>query len=91
VIGMISTMKTDISLFESLVGWTRMIPTIEGKYIEFSVTQPTGPNWTQTYPGLGMPDFKDEKTRGNLIVSVKIKYPETLSVLQQEAVRSAFR
>jgi DnaJ family protein B protein 4 len=80
----------EISFIESLTGWTRSVPLIDGRYVKVVAWTPTGPEWTELYPGLGMPSPKDETIRGDLIIGVKISYPRTLSALQKQSILMSF-
>jgi DnaJ family protein B protein 4 len=66
------------------------VRTIDGKYIDVVARTPTGPDWTDIYPELGMPSSKDGMVRGNLVINVKIKYPRVLSALQKQSLMMAF-
>lgn len=77
----------DIDLKESLLGWSRTIKTIDGKQVQISAGGPTGPNYTQNFPGQGMPNPKNPDQRGDMIVAVNIKYPKTLTAEQKEKLK----
>jgi DnaJ family protein B protein 4 len=61
-----------LPLKEALTGWSRQIQTIDGKNLVVSHSGPTPPNWSETYPGLGMVLPKDPSQRGNMIVKVDV-------------------
>jgi DnaJ-class molecular chaperone len=61
-----------IPLKDALTGWSRQIKTIDGKTLQVSHSGPTPPNWTETYPSLGMVLPKEPNQRGNLIVKVNV-------------------
>lgn len=64
--------SVSIPLKEALTGWSRPIKTIDDKNVMVSHGGPTPPNWSETYPGLGMVLPKDPSQRGNLIVKVNV-------------------
>jgi DnaJ family protein B protein 4 len=74
-----------------MVGWTRRVRTIDGNYVNVIARTPTGPDWSEVYPELGMPSPKDATVRGDLIVGVTVKYPRVLSAWQKESLYMAFR
>ncbi|KAL8734892.1 MAG: hypothetical protein Q9166_001244 [cf. Caloplaca sp. 2 TL-2023] len=76
-------MYVDLDLKEALTGWTRTIPTIDGKKFTLSKGGPTGPGYTETYPHQGMPISKKPTERGDMIVEVKVKFPTFLTVAQK--------
>ncbi len=80
-------MFVELDLKEALTGWTRTIPTIEGKKFTLSKSGPTGPGYTETYPHQGMPSSKQPTERGNLIVEVRVKFPTSLTVAQKSHLK----
>lgn len=76
-----------LPLKEALTGWSRKIQTIDGKTLEVSHSGPTPPNWSETYPGLGMVKPKDPSQRGNMIVKVDIVFPSYLSPEQKQKLK----
>ncbi|KAF4548933.1 DnaJ C terminal domain-containing protein 5 [Elsinoe fawcettii] len=77
----------DIDLKESLLGWTKTVTTIDGRQLQVSAGGPTGPGYTQNFPGQGMPKPKSPEQRGDMIVGVNIKYPKTLTADQKTKLR----
>ena len=77
----------EIDLKEALTGWSKTISTIEGKQISVSASGPTGPTWTERYPGLGMPKSKKPGARGDLIVAITIKFPTSLTQDQKKRLK----
>jgi DnaJ family protein B protein 4 len=71
-----------IDFIESLCGWTRAVPTIDGKRVRLSPFGTTGPNWKEVFPELGMPNSQEPSKRGDLVVGVDIEYP--LGSLREE-------
>lgn len=80
-------MYVDLDLKEALTGWTRTIPTIDGKKFTLSKGGPTGPGYTETYPHQGMPNSKKPTERGDMIVEVKVKFPTSLTLAQKTHLR----
>lgn len=62
--------------------------TIDGKQLNVGSSGPTGPGWTERYPGLGMPKSKKPTERGDFIVGVKIKFPTSLTAQQKETLKT---
>ncbi|KAF2033282.1 HSP40/DnaJ peptide-binding protein, partial [Setomelanomma holmii] len=77
----------EISLMESLIGWERSVPLIDGKRYQMSINGPTGPTWTHQYPGEGMPLSKKPTERGNMVVEISIKYPPSLTTDQKKVLK----
>lgn len=77
----------EIDLKEALTGWKRTVQTIEGKQLPVSSAGPTQPEWTERFPGLGMPKSKSPNSRGDFIVGVKIKFPTSLTADQKSKLK----
>ncbi|KAL9087209.1 MAG: hypothetical protein Q9159_003776 [Coniocarpon cinnabarinum] len=79
----------ELSLKEALTGWERTVKTIDGKQVGVRSGGPTGPTWSEKYPGLGMPLTKKGKEgqRGDMVVGVSIKFPSSLSADQKAQLR----
>lgn len=77
----------EIDLKEALTGWKKTVSTIDGKQISVGSSGPINPEWTERYPGLGMPKSKTPSVRGDLIVGVKIKFPTSLTAEQKEQIK----
>jgi DnaJ-class molecular chaperone len=58
--------------------------TIDKRQVTVSHPGPTGPDFSQTFPGLGMPKPHDPKIRGDFIVHVTINFPLFLTVRQKQ-------
>ena len=77
----------EIDLKEALTGWKRTVTTIDGKQLTVSSGGPTQPTFEERYPGQGMPSSKKPTQRGDFIVSVKIKYPTSLTTDQKNKLK----
>lgn len=79
----------DLSLKEALTGWERTVKTIDGKQVGVRSGGPTGPTWSERYPGQGMPLTKKGKEgqRGDMVVGVNIKFPSSLSTDQKAQLK----
>ncbi|KAL8741149.1 MAG: hypothetical protein Q9190_006219 [Brigantiaea leucoxantha] len=77
----------ELDLKEALTGWSRTIPTIDGKQFTLSKAGPTGPGYTEVYPDRGMPRSKKPSERGDMIVEVKVKFPTSLTMAQKSQLK----
>lgn len=77
----------EISLKEALTGWSKTVSTIDGKQLSVSSAGPTNPDWTERFPGQGMPKSKTPSVRGDFIVGVKIKFPTSLTAQQKQQLK----
>ncbi|KAL9612095.1 MAG: hypothetical protein Q9167_003282 [Letrouitia subvulpina] len=77
----------ELDLKEALTGWTRTLPTIDGKQFTLTKAGPTGPGFTEIYPDRGMPKSKKPSERGDMIVEVKVKFPTSLTLAQKSQLK----
>lgn len=77
----------EIDLKEALTGWTRTVQTIDGKNISVKSAGPTPPEYTDRYPGLGMPKSKKPSERGDFVIGVKVKFPGSLTSDQKNKLK----
>ncbi|KAL3474538.1 hypothetical protein BJX99DRAFT_231518 [Aspergillus californicus] len=79
----------EITLKEALTDWERIVRTIDGRNIRVrgrkAVTQP---GYEEKFPNLGMTVSKKPSERGNLVVRVNVKFPETLSASAKETLKT---
>ncbi|KAF2157993.1 HSP40/DnaJ peptide-binding protein [Myriangium duriaei CBS 260.36] len=80
-------LKVDIDIKEALTGWSRTIQTIDQKQLSVRAGGPTGPEYTQIFPGQGMPKSKTPDQRGDLIIGVNIKFPKSLTPDQKTKLK----
>lgn len=77
-----------ISLRDALTNAVLLVPTIEGKKLRITPNQVISPQYTQVIPQRGMPISKQPGQRGNLVVSVHIKFPPSLSEHQKQQLQN---
>ncbi len=83
-------MNLKLSFKESLLGFSKIVETINGKRIKIENSSPIQPNQSHTYPGQGMPVSKQPGTRGDLIITCKVDYPTRLTPQQRQAIEDNF-
>lgn len=79
----------ELDLKEALTGWSKRVTTIEGKQLPVSGAGPTAPGSVQTFPGHGMPISKKPGQRGDLLVEIKVKFPNSLTTAQKQKIKEA--
>ncbi|KAF2868505.1 hypothetical protein BDV95DRAFT_643270 [Massariosphaeria phaeospora] len=77
----------ELDLKEALTGWKRTVQTIDGKQVGVSSGGPTGPNFSERFPHLGMPKSKKPNERGDFVVGVRIKFPTSLTQQQKDILK----
>lgn len=75
---------------ESLLGFDKVIESVDGRRIPFSRSSPVQPSSESVYPGLGMPLSKSPGQRGDLKIKFKIDYPISLTPQQKQAISQNF-
>ncbi|KAJ5087808.1 DnaJ domain protein Psi [Penicillium angulare] len=76
----------DLTLKEALIGWEKIVQTIDGKSVRISKPGPTQPSHEERYPGLGMVISKKPTDRGDLVVRVNVRFPTSLTAEQKTAL-----
>ena len=75
--------KTD--LYTALLGGETIVPTLEGN-VRMQIKAGTPPDSKLRLRGKGVPEYKNENSRGDLIVNVKVEFP-ALNERQKELLR----
>lgn len=76
-----------LPLKDALVGWSKIIPTIDGKQLTVSHSGPTSDKWEEVFPGQGMVHSKNPLERGDLKVRANIVFPTSLTPEQKQKLR----
>lgn len=78
-----------ISFVQAALGGEIVIKTIDGEQ-KYSVKPGTQPETVITMRGVGIPNLRNPKTRGNQIVTLKVKIPTDLSETQKGLLRQFY-
>ena len=78
----------EVSLWESLLGCTKSVPSIDGKNIMVTVPRLCEDQTLLKIANRGLWQKSDVKTRGDLLVRAVIKWPEGLTDSQEAVIRS---
>ncbi|KAK9455127.1 hypothetical protein V1511DRAFT_521591 [Dipodascopsis uninucleata] len=78
------TMTLELTLKEALLGFTKVIGTIDGKKLKIENRLPVQPGHVIRYPERGMPISKSPGKRGDLEIVVKVNFPTSLTQKQKE-------
>lgn len=84
-------MTFDISLLEALTGFPLTICTIDNKTFNIAITDIVHPEYIKQIPNEGMPLVDNEKQRGSLIASFRIKFPVYLTSSTKEKLTDLLR
>lgn len=77
--------NTTIDLYTALLGGETIIPTLDGN-VRMQIKAGTHPDSKLRLRGKGVPTYKNEKNRGDLIINIKVEFP-TLNERQKEILR----
>lgn len=80
----------DLTLKEALLGFSKIIETLDGKKIKIESSRPVKPGHIITYPNNGMPISKSPGTKGDLLVKIKVEFPSILNAAQKTAIEQKF-
>jgi curved DNA-binding protein len=75
-----------ISIWDAMLGTTKVINTLDNKQIEVTIPAGTQPNSTLRLSGYGMPNVNDNRFRGNILLGINITIP-TLTEEQKNVIR----
>lgn len=83
-------MDLEVDAIRAILGETRTIRTIDGRTLEFKVNPGTQANQTYAAAGYGMPNMRDARFVGRLLINIKIKIPNNLTSDQIEKLRQVY-
>ncbi|KAL6525067.1 hypothetical protein OROMI_030660 [Orobanche minor] len=72
-------LKIDIPLVEALTGCNLSVPLLGGQTMSLTINDVINPGYEKIVAGQGMPKQNDPTTRGNLIITFCINFPEDLT------------
>lgn len=78
--------EIQISAFDAMLGTTVVVTTIEKKTLSISIAPGTQPGTTLRVHGHGMPNVKDSRFRGQLLLPIKVLIPY-LTEEQKEIIK----
>ncbi|KAG6432605.1 hypothetical protein SASPL_104186 [Salvia splendens] len=76
-------MGAEIMLVDALTGCTLPLPLLGGETTSLGIEDVVHTGYVRTLQGQGMPKQHEPGTRGDLIVNVSVKFPETLTQEQR--------
>lgn len=82
--------RLKLSFKESLLGFSKTVPTIDGRKLPIDRVIPIKPFEEQKFPGQGMLSAKQPDKRGNLIVRYDVDYPRSLTSKQKQVIAENF-
>ncbi|WP_317854080.1 molecular chaperone DnaJ [Chakrabartyella piscis] len=78
-----------ISFVQASLGGEIVIKTIDGEQ-KYTVKPGTQPETVVTLRGVGVPHLRNPKTRGNQVVTLKVKIPTSLTTRQKELLKEFY-
>jgi DnaJ-class molecular chaperone len=78
----------DVSVWESLVGTEKTLVTIDGSHVKISVPELSTDQLMLRLPNRGMPIKAGTKSRGDMLVRLKVRMPTTLTQQQREQIQT---
>ena len=81
-----------ICSFKALCGTTLNIPTLDANRVrKLQLNEVIKPTTEKRLTGDGLPNPKQPSSRGDIIVKFDIKFPDSLTSQQKEAIASTLR
>lgn len=84
-------MDMQVTLRESLLGWTQTIRHLDGHKVEIGTTSVTKPMQVMKINGEGMPLRDDPASFGDLYVKVEVLFPKQVTDAQYESIEAVFK
>lgn len=84
------TTVSNVDIFTLILGGDAEVETPTGK-VKLNIPAGTQPEQVFRLAGRGMPNLKDQKTKGDLYVKLKVQVPKYLSAKQRELIEEASR
>ncbi|MBR5590853.1 MAG: J domain-containing protein, partial [Anaerotignum sp.] len=78
-----------ITFVQATLGGDIIIKTIDGEQ-KYTIKPGTQPDTVVTLKGVGVPNLRNPKVRGNQIVTLKVKIPTELSEKQKDLLRQFY-
>lgn len=79
-------MKQVISFKESLLGFKKSVPQLDGEILEFERKKVTPPGFVMVIKEHGFPRFEFPSDCGDLFIEFSIAYPKTITSGQRNAI-----
>jgi curved DNA-binding protein len=75
--------EVDLDLYTAVLGGRARVPTLNGD-VSLKIPPGTGSGRTFRLRGKGMPNPRDPERRGDLLVTVQVQVPKSLSTRERE-------
>ena len=79
--------EQSLPIWSAILGDTIFVTTIEGKKLEVTIPAGTQLDQIMAIQGAGMPNMRDERFKGRLLIRLKFDIPTTLTDEQKEQIR----
>jgi DnaJ-class molecular chaperone len=73
-----------------MIGKTVFITTIDNKTLDLTIKPGTQPGQTLAAAGWGMPNMRDNRFKGRLLIEVNVIIPTTLTDVQKQILQEYF-
>ena len=83
-------MNIEIDAIKAILGTTHIIETMSNKKLELKINPGTQYGQILSANGYGMPNMRDPRFVGRLLINVLIKIPTDLNTTQLEKLRSIY-
>lgn len=81
--------KLSVTLLEALTGFTKTLVHLDGRKVTVSRTEITVPGQVLTIAGEGMPILENASEKGDLLVTIHVVFPSTISAEQRTLITKA--
>lgn len=82
--------EIEISAIDAMLGKTLLVDTIDGRTLEIQINAGTQPGQILSASGYGMPNMRDPRFTGRMLLEIKINIPKYLTDEQKTALEKLF-
>lgn len=82
--------QLDVNAIDAILGKSVNVTTLNGKTLEINIAAGTQHGQMLSVPNYGMPNIRDERFVGRLLINVNIKIPTDLSETQKNILRTIY-
>lgn len=80
----------EITCVEAMLGKVIEVETLDGKFLEVKINPGTQPGQMMSAQGYGMPNMRDPRFKGRLLMNINVTVPKFLTDEQKQALEKVF-
>lgn len=81
----------EIDCIDAMLGTSMDLVTLDNKTLEIKINPGTQPNQVLAIQGYGMPNMRDPRFKGRILITIKMRIPEQITEAQRMALINSFK